>query len=66
MPSFSLETLEREQERLAERLKLYGACRDTPEIWRIAGLPKPEGIADMTEDDFMSLLAREGLHHDAR
>ncbi|MBO1325423.1 biotin-independent malonate decarboxylase subunit beta [Acetobacter sp. TBRC 12305] len=65
-PSFSLETLEREQERLTERLKLYGSCHDTPEIWRIAGLPEPEGIADMTEDDFMSLLAKEGLHHDAR
>lgn len=66
VPSFSLQTLEQEQERLEQRLQAYGACRDTPEIWTIAGLPIPDGIADLTEDEFIRLLAKEGIRHDAR
>ena len=40
-PPFSLETLAGEQQRLADRLKLYGDCRDATEIWRRAELPRP-------------------------
>ncbi|KXV56615.1 malonate decarboxylase subunit beta [Acetobacter senegalensis] len=65
-PSLSLETLEREQERLEQRLSSYGDCRDTPEIWTLAGLPTPDKIADLTEDEFISLLAKGGRRHDAR
>ncbi|WP_249204542.1 biotin-independent malonate decarboxylase subunit beta [Acetobacter thailandicus] len=65
-PPLSLETLEREQGRLEHRLKAYGNCHDTPEIWVIAGLSTPAGIADLTEDDFIDLLVKEGVRHDAR
>ncbi len=48
-PPFGLATLEAEQRRLAERLQRFGDCRDAPEIWRKAGLPEPEHIADISD-----------------
>lgn len=66
VPTLSLDTLEHEQERLEQRLSAFGDCRDTPEIWTRIGLPNPAGIADLTEDEFIHLLAKEGVRHDAR
>jgi malonate decarboxylase beta subunit len=65
-PAFSLETLAAEQRRLAERLERYGACRDAPEIWRKAGLAEPDGIADLSDDGFLSVPRLKEAGHDAR
>jgi malonate decarboxylase beta subunit len=65
-PPLGLATLKAEQQRLAERLQRFGDCRDAPEIWRKAGLPEPERIADITDDAFLTIQRPEGADHDAR
>jgi malonate decarboxylase beta subunit len=65
-PPFGLATLKAEQQRLAERLQRFGDCRDAPEIWRKAGLPEPERIADITDDAFLAIQRPKGADHDAR
>ena len=47
-PPFEFATLMAEQRRLTDRLQRFGDCRDAPEIWRKAGLPQPERIAEIT------------------
>lgn len=65
-PPFTLETLTAEQRRLADRIRLYGDCRDAPQIWRRAGLPEPDGIADIADDAFLLLPRLKEAGHDAR
>jgi malonate decarboxylase beta subunit len=65
-PPLGVTTLKAEQRRLAERLQRFGDCRDAPEIWRKAGLPEPERIADITDDAFLAIQRPEGADHDAR
>jgi malonate decarboxylase beta subunit len=65
-PPFSAATLVAEQRRLAERLHQYGDCRDAPEIWRKAGLPEPDRMADITDDAFLAVPRPPGASHDAR
>ena len=65
-PAFELATLKAEQRRLSERLQRFGDCRDAPEIWRKAGLPEPERIAEITDDAFLAIPRIKGADHDAR
>jgi malonate decarboxylase beta subunit len=65
-PPFSAATLAAEQQRLADRLAHYGDCRDAPEIWRKAGLPEPDRMADITDDAFLAVPRPPGASHDAR
>jgi malonate decarboxylase beta subunit len=65
-PSFSLATLEAEQERLTVRLQRFGECRDAPEIWRKAQLPQWDHIPDLTDADFLTIQRLKGASHDAR
>jgi malonate decarboxylase beta subunit len=65
-PSFDLATLQAEQRRLTERLQRFGDCRDAPEIWRKAGLPQPERMAEITDDAFLTVQRIKDANHDAR
>jgi malonate decarboxylase beta subunit len=65
-PPFDLSTLKAEQRRLAERLQQFGDSRDAPEIWRKAGLPEPERIAEISDDVFLAIKRSNGADHDAR
>jgi malonate decarboxylase beta subunit len=65
-PPFSAQMLAAEQQRLADRLQRYGECRDAPEVWRKAGLPQPERIADLDDDAFFAVPPPPGARHDAR
>jgi malonate decarboxylase beta subunit len=65
-PPFELATLKAEQRRLSERLRRFGDCRDAPEIWRKAGLPESEHIAEITDDAFLAIQRIKGADHDAR
>jgi malonate decarboxylase beta subunit len=65
-PPFELATLEAEQQRLTERLQRFGDCRDAPEIWRKAGLPEPERIAEITDDAFLAMQRPKEADHDDR
>jgi malonate decarboxylase beta subunit len=65
-PPFDLPTLKAEQQRLAERLQQYGDSRDAPEIWREAGLPQPERVAEISDDAFLAIQRPKGADHDAR
>jgi malonate decarboxylase beta subunit len=65
-PPFDLATLQAEQRRLTERLRDFGDCRDAPEIWRKAGLPQPERVAEITDDAFPAIQPIKEAGHDAR
>jgi malonate decarboxylase beta subunit len=65
-PPFELAMLKAEQQRLAERLRRFGDCRDALEIWRMAGFPEPERIAEITDDAFLAIQRPKGADHDAR
>jgi malonate decarboxylase beta subunit len=65
-PSFELATLKSEHERLAERLRRFGDCRDAPEVWRKSGLPQPERIAEITHEAFLAIPRIKETDHDAR
>jgi malonate decarboxylase beta subunit len=65
-PPFTLETLTAEQRRLADRIKLFGDCRDAPEIWRKAGMPEPERIAEIPDGAFLAVQRLKEAGHDAR
>lgn len=65
-PQFELATLQAEQRRLTQRLERFGDCRDAPEIWRKAGLPGPDGIAEITDDAFLAIQRPKDADHDAR
>lgn len=65
-PPFTIATLQAEQRRLAERLRLYGDCKDAPDIWAKAGLTDPAHIADLTDDAFLAVPTPKEADHDAR
>jgi malonate decarboxylase beta subunit len=65
-PPFGLATLKAEQQRLTERLERFGGCRDAPEIWRKAGVPDPERIAEIRDDAFLAIQRIKDADHDAR
>ena len=65
-PPFTLETLTAEQRRLADRIKLFGNCRDSPEIWRKAGMSEPERIAEIPDGAFLNVPRLKEAGHDAR
>lgn len=55
--SFSLQSIEREHERLAYRLDAFDACRDAAEIWKKLGVPAPESLALMDAAEFAATFA---------
>ncbi|WP_428376896.1 biotin-independent malonate decarboxylase subunit beta [Lichenicoccus sp.] len=65
-PPFDLATLAAEQQRLEQRLRAYGACRDSTGIWSAMGIADPDRLADLSDDGFADLLASLGASHDAR
>jgi len=65
-PSFDLRTLQAEQARLEQRLARDGDSRDATEIWSRHGLAEADRMADLSEQDFISLCAKEAPEHDAR
>jgi malonate decarboxylase beta subunit len=65
-PPFTLETLTAEQRRLSDRIKLFGDCRDAPQIWRQAGLQEADRIAEISDDAFLLLPRPKEAGHDAR
>ena len=65
-PNFDLAGLQAEQARLEARLAADGDSRDATELWQRRGLAHSHDIADMTEDDFLSLCANEAPDHVAR
>ena len=65
-PNFDLAGLQAEQARLEARLAADGDSRDATELWQHRGLAHSHDIADMTEDDFLSLCANEAPDHVAR
>lgn len=65
-PPFTLATLRAEQERLAERLRVFGTSRDAPQIWSKAGIPEPERIGEISDEAFLLVRRPEEARHDAR
>ncbi len=65
-PPFDLPQLQAEQRRLEARLHADGRSRDATEIWARRGLANPDGIADLTETDFIGLATKEAPDHEAR
>lgn len=57
-PAFGLETLRREQARLAGRLERFGDCGDAREVWRRLGAADPEAVPAMPAEAFAALAAR--------
>ncbi len=54
----SLEAVEREHKRLAERWRRFGQCDDAPEIRRALGVPADENVALMGAEEFVAMAAR--------
>ena len=66
-PAFDLKTMQAEQERLAARQELLGACDDAVSMWRVLGIKDPEAIRDMDNKDFATLAnSIKEANHDAR
>jgi malonate decarboxylase beta subunit len=66
-PVFDLDTVEKEQTRLAQRLEQFGQCHDTPGIWQAMGIAEPDRIADLSDQDFIRIArAQKEANHDAR
>ena len=51
---WSLESLQREQQMLGERLQRFGECRDGRDIWRKLGWADPEAIPMMDTGEFVT------------
>ena len=56
----SLEAVECEHKRLAERWERFGNCSDAPEIWRELGVPTDADVAMMDAREFVAMAARCG------
>jgi len=64
---FGIENLQAEQERLAQRLRSFGACEDAVDIWAAEGIADAASVPDMPADQFGVLAERiMGASHDAR
>lgn len=57
--SFSLESIEREHERLTNRLDAFGACHDAAEIWEKLGVSAPESLALMDAAEFAATVVNK-------
>jgi malonate decarboxylase beta subunit len=65
--TFSLAKLKAEQERLAERLRSFGTCKDAIDIWAAEGIAHAESVPDLPADQFISLANKIGrTSRDAR
>lgn len=52
---FTVATLRAEQERLEDRLRRFGGCRDAVEIWAAQGVPDAKSIPAMPADAFIAI-----------
>lgn len=67
IPAFDVNTMEREQARLARRLEQFGKCQDTPEIWEKMNVAEAKQIADLSDEDFKRVAqGAPEVNHDAR
>jgi malonate decarboxylase beta subunit len=57
VPDLGLEALEREHDRLGQRLHRFGGCRDALEIWRLLGIDDPERLPLLEAADFRATVA---------
>jgi malonate decarboxylase beta subunit len=57
VPDLGLEALEREHDRLGQRLHRFGGCRDALEIWRLLGIDDPERLPLLEAADFLAIVA---------
>ena len=64
--AFDLATLRDEQSRLERRLAEDGDSRDATDIWTRLGIDDPATIADLDDDEFDALCAKDAAAHDAR
>jgi malonate decarboxylase beta subunit len=64
---FDLDTLKREQARLEERLRRFGACADAIDIWKAEGITDAASVPALPADQFILLADRLGRNdRDAR
>jgi malonate decarboxylase beta subunit len=64
---FGLDRLKAEQERLAGRLRSFGACGDAVDIWTAEGIADAQAVPEMPADQFIALANRIGrTSRDAR
>ena len=67
IPAFDLDTIQKEQGRLARRLEKFGGCHDTPEMWQATGIAEADRIADLPDEGFVRIANAQGeANHDAR
>ena len=67
VPAFDLDTMEKEQTRLAKRLEQFGGCHDAPDIWKKMGITEADKIADLSDEDFNHVAeSHQEDHHEAR
>ena len=57
VPDLGLEALEREHDRLGQRLHRFGGCRDALGIWRLLGIDDPERLPLLEAADFLATVA---------
>ena len=57
VPDLGLEALEREHDRLGQRLHRFGGCRDALEIWRLLGIDDPQRLPLLEAADFLATVA---------
>ena len=62
---FDLQAMQDKQKRLQDRLKMFGARKDAPDIWRDMGIAEADQIADMPFDEFKAIAIKRS-QHDAR
>ncbi len=66
-PPLSLDVMEREQARLADRLARFGDCADGREIWQRLRIAASDAIPDMPASELAELAASlPEANHDAR
>jgi malonate decarboxylase beta subunit len=64
---FGLDRLKAEQERLAGRLRSFGACGDAVDIWTAEGIADAQAVPELPADQFIALANRIGrTSRDAR
>jgi len=65
--TFGLDRLKAEHERLADRLRRFGACEDAVDIWTAEGVAHAATVPELPADQFIALANRIGrTSRDAR
>jgi malonate decarboxylase beta subunit len=65
--AFGLDRLKAEHERLADRLRRFGACEDAVDIWTAEGVAHAATVPELPADQFIALANRIGrTSRDAR